>query len=56
VDGKHVRIVLLALSGSNYKTKSHSIVLMTIANDNYELIFVDIGRNEEFLTRVCFSK
>jgi hypothetical protein len=42
--------------GIYLQRKSHSIALMTIANDNYELIFVDVGRNEEFLTQVCFSK
>ncbi|XP_023312377.1 uncharacterized protein LOC111692556 [Anoplophora glabripennis] len=47
VDGKHVRIVPPAGSGSyyyNYK-QFHSIVLMGIANSNYELILFDVGTN-----------
>ncbi|XP_073485058.1 LOW QUALITY PROTEIN: uncharacterized protein [Aquarana catesbeiana] len=47
IDGKHVRIIPPANSGSffyNYKGY-FSIVLMAIVNAKYEFIFVDIGKN-----------
>ncbi|XP_050310828.1 putative nuclease HARBI1 [Anthonomus grandis grandis] len=47
VDGKHVQITAPQDSGSyfyNYKG-FHSLVLLAIANANYEFIFVDFGTN-----------
>lgn len=47
VDGKHVKIVPPAGSGSyyyNYKG-SHSLVLLAVANANYEFIMCDFGTN-----------
>ncbi|XP_063775895.1 uncharacterized protein LOC134911792 [Pseudophryne corroboree] len=47
IDGKHVRINPPANSGSlyyNYKGY-FSIVLMEVVNANYELIFIDVGKN-----------
>ena len=47
VDGKHIRIVPPAKSGSyyyNYK-HTHSIVLMAIVNANYEFNYCDAGTN-----------
>jgi len=47
IDGKHVQIVPPKDSGSqyyNYK-KTHSIVLMAIANAHCEFIYCDVGTN-----------
>ncbi|KAL4156107.1 hypothetical protein QTP88_000142 [Uroleucon formosanum] len=46
IDGKHIRICQPARSGAlyyNYKN-FYSIVLMAIVNHNYELIYVDVGK------------
>jgi hypothetical protein len=54
IDVKHVKIVPPQGSGSyyfNHNKKSHSVVLMAIANANCEFLFCDIGTNgrmEEF--------
>lgn len=47
VDGKHIEIIPPANSGSyfyNYKG-AHSLVLMAVANANYEFVCVDFGAN-----------
>lgn len=47
IDGKHIRIVPPKGSGSyyfNYK-KTHSVVLMAIANANCEFLYCDVGTN-----------
>ncbi|KAJ8913965.1 hypothetical protein NQ315_008956 [Exocentrus adspersus] len=47
VNGKHIRMIPPPVSGSyyiNYK-HFHSIVLMGIANSNYEFILFDVGTN-----------
>ena len=47
IDGKHVNICPSPGSGSyfhNYKG-NHSVVLMAVANANYEVIYADIGAN-----------
>ncbi|KAL4156134.1 hypothetical protein QTP88_000169 [Uroleucon formosanum] len=46
IDGKHIRICQPARSGALYYNYNnfYSIVLMAIVNHNYELIYVDVGK------------
>lgn len=58
VDGKHVQIVKPAHGGSvfyNYKG-THSIILMGVANAEYQLIYVDVGRNGRFSDGGVFNR
>ncbi|KAM0734487.1 Protein ANTAGONIST OF LIKE HETEROCHROMATIN PROTEIN 1 [Formica fusca] len=47
LDGKHIRIVQPRNTGAQYYNYKHfySIVLMALVNANYELIFIDVGKN-----------
>nr|CAI5837552.1 unnamed protein product [Callosobruchus analis] len=62
-DGKHIRIRPRSGSGAyyyNYK-QFHSIVLMGIANSNYEFIMFDVGTNGRVsdggvINNTCFYK
>lgn len=57
MDGKHVRIVPPAKSGSyyyNYKGYL-SIILFAVANANLEFIYVDFGKMGEILTVECYN-
>lgn len=47
MDGKHIRIIPPAKTGSTYYNYKHfhSFVLMALVNSNYEFIYVDVGKN-----------
>lgn len=54
IDGKHIRIVQLPGTGAQfYNCKGfYSIILMAIVNSNYEFIYVDVGKMEDYPMQV----
>jgi len=46
IDGKHIRIVPPAHTGTLYRnyTNFYSVVLMALVNSNYEFIYIDVGK------------
>lgn len=50
IDGKHIRIVFPANTRALYRNYKYfySVVVMAVVNSNYELIYIDVGKQGRF--------